>query len=247
MSNWKAGLIHFCISVPVVVIAALTMVVVWFPPPLFQAAGGQHLILILAGVDVVIGPLLTLLVYQQGKRTLKFDLAVIGIIQVGALLYGVHTIFLARPAYIVFAVNQFEVVTAADIPAEEQLKAHLPEFRHSPAGRFRVVAARLPESIEEQQRILFASLVGHDLPHFPQHYISYDRAMKQIAARAAPVAELKKLNPGREQQIERWIERNGRSTETVRFLPVRAVKRDFTALIDAQSGQLLDFALFTPW
>lgn len=247
MTNWKAGLIHFGISLPVVAIAALAMTLVWFPPPLFQAAGGSHLILILTGVDITIGPFLTLLVYKAGKRSLKFDLAVIGLIQVGALLYGAHTIFLARPAYVVFVVNQFEVVTSADIPPEEQSKAQTPEFRHSPLGRFRLVAARLPVSIDEQQRILFASIAGHDLSHFPQHYVSYDSQMKTVAVRAEPMQSLKQLNPGREQQIENWIAKNGKTAATARFLPVKAIRQDFAALIDADTGQLLDFASFTPW
>lgn len=247
MTNWKAGLIHLGISVPVVATAALAMTLVWFPPPLFQAAGGSHLILILTGVDIVIGPLLTLLVYKQGKRTLKFDLAVIGLIQVSALMYGAHTIFMARPAYVVFVVNQFEVVTSADIPVEEQMKAQVPEFRHSPLGRFRVTVARLPSSTDEQQRILFSSIAGHDLSHFPQHYVSYDSQLKTIAARAEPIQALKRLNPGRERQIDHWIEKNGKTETTARFLPVKAVKQDFAALIDAETGQLLDFAAFNPW
>lgn len=247
MTNWKAGLIHLGISVPVVATAALAMGLVWFPPPLFQAAGGSHLILILASVDVVIGPVLTTLVYKQGKRTLKFDLAVIGLIQVGALLYGTHTIFLARPAYIVFVINQFEVVTAADIPAEEQLKADSPAFRYSPTGRFRVVVARQPASVDEQQRILFASIAGHDLAHFPQHYVSYDTHMKAIAHRAEPIIALKQLNPGREREIEGWVTKNGKAETAVGFFPVRAVKQDFAAMIDGETGQLLDFASFKPW
>ena len=247
MTNWRAGLIHLGISVPVVSVAASVMALVWFPPPFFLAAGGSHLILILAGVDVVIGPVLTLLIYKPGKRTLIFDLTVIGVVQISALLYGAYSIYLARPAYVVFAVNQFEVVSAADIPAEEQIKAVLPEFKHSPTGRFRVAAARLPANVDEQQRILFASLVGHDLSHFPQHYVGYESESRTIAERAKPIGVLKLLNPGREGKIDNWIELNGKTAAVVGFVPVRGVKQDFAALIDRNTGALLDFGLFNPW
>lgn len=247
MTNWQAGLIHLGISVPVVAGAAGAMALVWFPPPLFQAAGGSHLILILACVDVVIGPVLTTLVYKPGKPRLKTDLAVIGLIQVCALLYGAHTIFLARPAYVVFSVNQFEVVTAADIPEDEQLKAHDPQFKNSPLGRFRVVAAQIPADPAEQQRILFASFVGHDLAHFPQHYVEYERARVAIAKRCQPLSKLKQLNPGREQDISMLPSKFARTENGLGFLPVRSLKQDFAALIDCNTGELLDFRLFAPW
>lgn len=247
MTKWKAGLVHFAISVPIIAAAALAMTVAWYPPPFFQASGGGHLILILACVDVVIGPFLTLLVYRHGKRTLRFDLTVIAMIQTAALLYGAYTIFLARPAYVVFVVNQFEVVTAADIPAEEQIQAIAPQFKYSPIGRFRLAVARIPESVDEQQRILFAAFVGHDLSHFPQHFVDYERQGTEVAARAQRLSVLKKLNPGREGQISEWANGFGMQESHLGYIPVRAVKRDFAALIDTRSGRVLDFAAFVPW
>lgn len=247
MTNWKAGLIHLGISAPIVAVAAIAMTLVWFPPPLFQAAGGGHLIVILASVDLVIGPVLTTLVYKEGKRTLKLDLSVIALIQICALLYGTYTIFLARPAYVVFVVNQFEVVTAADIPPEEQSKAQALEFKHSPLGRYRVVAARIPTGAEEQQRILFASLVGHDLSHFPQHYVPYASDKTAAVRNAHPISQLKALNARHVREIENWVADNGKLESEVRYVPVKAIKGDFAALIDAKTGQLLDFASFKPW
>ena len=247
MTNWKASLIHLGISAPLVLAATLAMALVWFPSPFFRASGGGHLILILASVDLIIGPFLTLLVYKSGKRHLRLDLTIIGLIQISALLYGAYTIFLARPAYVVFAVNQFEVVTAADIPAEEQQKANSPEFLHSPLGRFRVVGVRLPVDIEEQNRILFAAIVGHDLSHFPQHYVPYESQGGNVAARGIPIPELRRLNPGREQEITDWVAKFAHSEADVRFVPVRSLKRDVVALVRSESGELLDFAAFIPW
>ena len=247
MTRWKAGLIHFSVSVPVIAAAALAMTLLWYPPPFFQASGGGHLILILASVDVVIGPCLTLMVYQQAKRSLRFDLTLIGLIQVSALLYGSYTIFLARPAFVVFVVDQFEVVTAADIPPEEQAQARAPWFMHSPLGGFRLAIARVPASIEEQQRILFASIAGHDLSHFPQHYVDYETHARLVAERAMPLSRLKQLNPGREQEIADWIAKSGAAEAALGFIPVRAVKREFAALIELKSGRVLDFSAFTPW
>ena len=43
-----------------------------------------------------------LVIYKKNKKTLKFDLAVIGFLQVVALLYGLHSLLISKPAWIVF-------------------------------------------------------------------------------------------------------------------------------------------------
>jgi len=56
-------------------------------------------------VDVCLGPLLTLAVFDPKKKELKRDLSIILLIQLSALFYGIYTVSVARPAYIVFAVD----------------------------------------------------------------------------------------------------------------------------------------------
>jgi hypothetical protein len=118
MSRWRAAGVHLLISAGIAAGVLAVMVAVWYPPPLFQAMGGVTLALILIGVDVVLGPALTLIVFRSGKRRLKLDLAVIALVQVAALLYGCYVVALARPAYIVFVKDQFQVATAAQLSPE---------------------------------------------------------------------------------------------------------------------------------
>jgi hypothetical protein len=63
----------------------MLMLAVWYPQHYFAAMGGTTLILLLIGVDVVIGPLITLIVFDPKKKSLRFDLAVIAVLQLGAL------------------------------------------------------------------------------------------------------------------------------------------------------------------
>ena len=70
MSRWKASGIHLLLSVAIVGAVLLCMLGVWYPRPLFEAAGGNHLIFILASVDVTIGPLLTAIVWDNDPRAL---------------------------------------------------------------------------------------------------------------------------------------------------------------------------------
>ncbi len=56
--------------------------------------------------------MVTLIVFNPGKRLalLRLDLAVIGTIQAAALAYGVSVIAEARPVYMVFTVDRFDLV-----------------------------------------------------------------------------------------------------------------------------------------
>ena len=62
-------------------------------------------------VDVIIGPLLTLLVYKKGKKSLKFDLSVIVLVQICAFVYGAHSIYQGKPSLVVFNYDGFELVS----------------------------------------------------------------------------------------------------------------------------------------
>ncbi|MEO7743376.1 MAG: creatininase family protein [Usitatibacter sp.] len=87
----------------------------WFPQPLFRGAGGRDLFLVLALVDVTIGPLITLVIFKPGKPGLKFDLATIAVLQLAALSYGTHVLFEARPVWVVFLKDRFDLIRANQI------------------------------------------------------------------------------------------------------------------------------------
>ena len=88
LTRWHASGAHLLISAAIAAAVLTLMLTVWYPPPLFEAAGGNDLALILIGVDVVIGPLLTLIVFKPGKRGLRFDLAAIAVFQLAAARAG---------------------------------------------------------------------------------------------------------------------------------------------------------------
>src|SRR5688572_23160036 len=102
MNRYKASLTHFGISLAVAGLVYLAVRYLWYPGPLFEIAGGLELLLIIISVDVTLGPLITLIIFKPGKWGLKFDLTVIGILQVAALIYGLHAIAESRPVFITF-------------------------------------------------------------------------------------------------------------------------------------------------
>jgi len=87
------------------------MVFSWFPGNLFFMEGGWEGLKIIAPIDLVLGPALTLIFYRPWKKNVKFDMSVIVLLQVVALGYGVFTAHGQRTAVIAFADNRFETVS----------------------------------------------------------------------------------------------------------------------------------------
>ena len=244
MSRWKASGIHLLLSALIAVGLLALMLSIWYPGPLFEAAGGDHLIFVLVAVDATLGPLITLIIFKAGKRGLKFDLAVIAMLQLSALAYGMHTVYLARPVYLVFTKDRFDLVSAKDVDPEDLPKARLPEFEHLPLGRPRYIAAVPPEDREARQKILWSSLQGKDLQMYPQYFVPYEQEIPSALTRAQPVAVLVKRYPG---TLEEYLRSSGRSQESVKFLPLRGKQADGAVLLDARTGVPLEIVLVDPW
>ena len=132
MSRWQAAGIHLGISAIVAALVMGVLFLVWYPSTYFAAMGGEQLVYLLVGCDVVLGPLITLIIYKAGKKGLKFDLAFIGMLQAAALTYGVTVAAAARPVYTAFVVDRFEVAAANEIDPDELTKVTNPEYKTLP-------------------------------------------------------------------------------------------------------------------
>ena len=110
----QAFFIHFGISLIIFIALAAIMRLVWYPGDLFTMDGGVQGLKIIAPIDLVLGPALTLGFYRPWKKSLKFDMAAIACVQIAALGYGVYATYQQRPAAIVFAENRFETLSYSE-------------------------------------------------------------------------------------------------------------------------------------
>ena len=125
----KAFGVHLLTSAVIALAVVALVFGLWYPAPLATATGVTGIFLILLIVDVCLGPLLTLVVYKEGKKTLVMDLTIIVLLQLSALGYGVYTVAEGRPAWLVFSVDRFELVRINDIDErklDEAAKAFKP-------------------------------------------------------------------------------------------------------------------------
>ena len=97
----------------------------WYPYPYRELSGGRELLALVVAVDMVLGPLITLVICNAAKmrRDLVMDFTVIGLLQVAALTYGLWTVFVARPVHLVFEYSRMTVRHAVDIAPELLVQA----------------------------------------------------------------------------------------------------------------------------
>jgi hypothetical protein len=249
MSRWKASLIHITISATIATAVLALMLLLWYPYPLFEAVGGQQVLMILLGVDVSLGPLVTLIIFNTKKtrKALAFDLSVIATLQAAALLYGMSVVFHARPVFVVFSKDSFDLVTANMLSNDDIAKARNPYYRSLPLTGPVYVYSEMPTDIKERSEVVMGAFSGKDLPQFPQYYMPYDERMAAAGRAAKSIAELKKLNPEHIAEIDNSVHGSGRIESDVGFLPLRAKYHDQAVLVGKSDGKVLAILQMQPW
>ena len=246
----RAAGVHAAVSLALV--AGLGGALVWgaYPWPYFHAADGARLLGLMALVDVAIGPLLTWVAFDVRKRRaeLRRDLALIVALQALALGVGLHSAALGRPVFLTFAVDRFELVSAAEVDPDEQARAPAAFAQLSWSGP-RLAAVARPADPAERDRLLLASLSGIDLKHLVSRYVPYESMRDQVAARLQPLAALEARNDAAAVAAAVHAARGaaGPAAGEIGWLPVSGRAEDLVALVDARSARLLEVARLRPW
>ena len=246
MSRWKAAAIHLLISALIGLVAAALIFGLWYPPPYSQAAGAGELVLLLLGVDIVLGPLLTLAVFRSGKKGMTFDLTVIAVLQACAFFYGASVVVRARPAFVVATVDRFVLVAANDLDSADVAKGSKPEFRSLPWLGPRVVGAELPTDTTSKVNLALSGMAGKDIDRFPQYYVDYTQVAAKLLSHAKPLATLRTMHQEAIPLINSWLNKHQRDASSVVTLPIVA-RSDAVMLLDKSTGEPLDALPISAW
>lgn len=226
---------HLAVSFLLAVLTAILVTQVWYPEPLFKATGLAKIFFMLLVIDVLIGPLFSLLVYKEGKKTLKFDLAVIVLIQLGAFAYGFYSIAEGRPAWVVFNQDRFELVRLNEIDGREIEKAS-PEYQSVSLGRPQWVSVDLSRQGEEVQHkaMLEEGLSGgiYSVAQSPVFYRPINMKKVTTDYKFRHLAELEKYNTENEVQaiLAKFPQADG-------FFPLKSSGSDMTVLVSRKENQ----------
>jgi hypothetical protein len=232
---------HLLISALVAAMAAALVFGLWYPGPFRLLAGGQGLFLLVVNVDVVLGPLLTFAVFdrRKGWPHLRRDLAVIGALQLAALVYGLHTVYSVRPVALVFEVDRFRVVAALEV-YEPELPQARPEYRHLPlTGPWMLSIRDAQAGTEKTDALLMAVEKGVDMGQRPRFWQPYEEARAAAFARAQPVALLMRQYESRAGEFRAALAAAGLAEAQARFLPLIA-RGAWVAVLDS-SGNIATF------
>jgi hypothetical protein len=237
----RAAGIHLLLSAAVAAAAAALVFGVWFPGIYRQVAGGRDLFILITSVDVVLGPLLTFAVFnlKKGWPHLRRDLAVIGAIQLAALVYGLVAVYDARPVAMVFEADRFRVITVAQVEMEELPQAR-PEYRQLPLTGPWLLGARTPKPGDEANEALFKGLRGIDRAQRPLFWQPYADSTAEALGRARPLAALLAKYPELAGGIKAKLQALQVEETSAKFLPLMGRGGDWVAILDG-AGQPVHF------
>jgi len=214
ITKLKATAVHLSMSIVVFIYLAYQIYYNWYPEPYFSIDGGWQGIRLVGAVDLVLGPVITFLIFdlRKSRRAILFDLLVIITIQIGVLAYGVYTTYSQRPIAIV-VIDQFVVPSTMEhygetLPSSSELARFSDEkppivYSDFPTDR---------EGLDEVQRIKLEDKV---LEH-AQVNLYRGRAELKTALQQRQVWYFERLDSEQSREmLEHWLEQNQKSIEEI--------------------------------
>jgi hypothetical protein len=240
----KASATHFLASCGVAILCAVLVFKLWYPWPLYELVAGRELFWLVVAVDVVCGPLLTLVVWNRSKprSELLLDVSLIALLQLGALGYGLQAVAAARPVHIVFETDRLRVVTAAEIDPTD--------LRHAPSGLRSLpwsgptlLSVRPPRDAKEFVSSVELSMLGKEPSMRPDWWQAYEDGIPQLLSRAKPLEDLFKAHPAQKAVVDTAVQDSGLSTSELLWLPLTSARStEWVALIERRTGLPRGFA-----
>lgn len=247
MTRWKASAIHLSISALIAITVTFIMVALWYKPPLISATGGYQLLMLLLLVDVALGPLMTLIIFNTKKplKELKIDLSIIAIIQLSALLYGMFIVYETRPVFTVFYKNAFYLVNANLLNKEDLALAT--SYHNLPLTGPKYVYVEMPADKEKRHAVYEKMFLGKGLYEYPQYFQPYQSHTVEITNATHSLGELRNLNPQDATTLDKAILETGKSEVDLSYLPLRAKHQDLVVLVGKNDGKIYQLLNLKPW
>lgn len=250
--NWRerfiAAGIHFVVTLLFAALAAALIFYVWFPGAMADMVGGTKLFMMIVVIDLALGPLISLVIFNSKKprRELVTDYIVIGAVQIAALIYGVYTLAATRPAFIVFHGDRLELVRAIDLDDADLALGSAPKFRTRSLTGPRLVTVEMPTDVQERNDLLFSAVSGKDAEVMPKYYRAYETRVAEIAQRSRPLDQLRAEREEQQPLLDKAIRDAGIATEELRWLPVRHRFGFAIALLNAETQQPVKYVAIEP-
>lgn len=239
-----AFLTHLLLSLVVVSLVMGLIVYFWYPTDYLNLTRFKEIALILICVDIVMGPILTFIVYNPDKASIRFDLAVIGVLQLTALGYGCYALYQNHPLYITFTVDRFTIVTAQDARPET---AKFDEYKISKISPPKLAFADLPETVEQRNALMLGVISGEpDLDRRIDLYKPYTKNIPTVAHRSLDAKKIfsnTKNAPVTAEYLNKFRKTNSDNI----FFPITGPVKHAILAINKLTGKPVAVINIEPW
>jgi len=235
---------HLLASATVLAIVLGTLYLGWYHWPGWYLSGVTSVVPLLAGVDLALGPLLTLVIANPAKprRELARDVSIIAAVQLVALLYGATQLWNGRPLYYAFSVKELSVVQAYDLDPTEAAVARDKDLPLAPHWYSlpRWIYAPLPEDAAASQKIVQSALTGgFDVTAMPGHFQPWAAGLSDLRAHLVKVGDSGYFTLAERKTLAERMRAAGFDPERANALPFTGRRRPRLAVFDPKSGALL--------
>ena len=191
-------------------------------------------------VDVILGPLITLAVFNRKKpwTELRLDLALVGLIQLSALAYGLWTVAVARPVHLVFEIDRFRAIHAIEV--EPDLLERAPKGIYAmPWTGPTLLSVRNFKDGNESAEATMAALQGVNIGARPDFWQSYAAGIPDVLKVAKPVATLKTRFPSRAAEIDKLLADASKAPQSLLYVPMVGRKSFWTVFVDPITAEVV--------
>jgi hypothetical protein len=236
----KAFGLHILGSAVALTLVLGTLYLGWYRWPGWYLADAQHVVVVLAGVDLALGPLLTFVIASPSKprRALLRDIGVIVSVQILALIYGTVSLWNGRPLYYAFSENVLQLVQAYDIEAREVALARqqhaelLPHWYSLP----RWIWAPLPSDAHERDKIVASAIAGGaDVIAMPRYYKPWEQGLPALRRQLKKIDELQYFSGIDRRALKQRMQAAGLNTDQPNSIPLTGRGPRLLAVFDPAS------------
>jgi hypothetical protein len=234
------------VTASLLLLVYLLLRLLWYPGGYFELFGVQKLFWTLAVAALVVGPVLSTLVYRPGKKGLLFDLVVIALVEVGVFAWAGLALYERQPVFAVFAVDRFEAVRKDEVDLQQLAFAQL---ARRPGHTPRLVYAELPRDVDIMNRLIDETvfLAMPDIDRRPEFWRPYAAGVGEVRRVAQPLARLLALDADRGGRVQRWLDDRSLSAEQLLYLPIKGRRADGTVILHADIGYPIAVLPIDPW
>ena len=217
ITKLKATTVHLLMSIAVFIFLAYQIYYNWYPEPYFTVDGGLQGFKLVGAIDLVLGPLITFLIFdlRKSRREILFDLTIILAIQLGALGYGVYATYTQRPVAVIviadFVIPATMEQYGSTIESASELQRYSDEKPPIIYSDYSLAVDKMGdvERIKKEHNAL-----EHAQPQLYWPQSKFSEVLKKHQFRTLGILE----NSGPKQAYTDWLRLNGKTAEEILLL-----------------------------